>query len=407
MPVLSLPGGWAMRRRAFIRVIGVAAVAAAVFVLLRPYVHERYFYRNPGQTAREQLNPWRRELMQPERVVEALRLQPDMTILDLGSGYGFFTFALARAVGDKGTVFATDTDPSVADFLTNRATRLEVKNVIPIVVRQFGLDPFYKTHTFDVVIACDVIPYLGNRADERAFLEELSHSLKKNGRLWVLMHRFDADFDAAEFGDWRVATKALRSPGAQASLLKRLSPQARAALDVEPATPGAELLKDLNRMLDDPALWPDIARQFQPLDWYLSPHYRLPRDYLVAKVEQAGGFAQTPQDVPERARPLLRLLNRLVIQDLLDTFVWEKAFHLDEYDMHNWKQRIEGMTLASPVLTIEDAGYQLVQEYKILTSHHVWEFRRADNSIEYNSDPLGGERTFSKSPLQSRIENAP
>ena len=122
-------------------------------------------------------------------------------------------------------------------------------------------------------------------------------------------------------------------------------------------------------MLDDPALWPEIARQFQPLDWYLSPHYRLPRDYLVAKVEQAGGFAQTPQDVPERARPLLRLLNRLVIQDLLDTFVWEKAFHLDEYDMHNWKQRIEGMTLASPVLTIEDAGYQLVQEYKKFSRH--------------------------------------
>lgn len=380
-----------MRRRRLIGLLGGVAVVAVVFVLLLPHIQERYFYRNPGQTAREQLNPWRRALIRPQRVVTAMRLRPGMTVLDLGSGYGLFTFALAQAVGDEGKVFATDSNPEAVDFLIKQANRTEVKNVAAVVVRQFGLDPFYKANTFDVVVACDVIPYLGNLADQRAFLDELGRSLKENGRLWVIMHRFDADFDAAEFGDWRLVLDALRFPGAQAPLLERLRPQARAAPDGEPVSQTAELccpllLEDLNRMLDDPTLWPEIARRFQPLDWYLSPRYQQPRDYLVRKVEQAGGFAPTPQDVPERARPLLRLLNRLVIQDLLESFVWEKAFQLDQYEMHNWQHMIEGLApYANTVPDIEGAGYQLVQEHKILSSHRVWEFRRADSEQRSNA----------------------
>ena len=40
---------------------------------------------------------------------------------------------------------------------------------------------------------------------------------------------------------------------------------------------------------------------------------------------------------------------------------------------------IEGMTQnAGLVPTIESAGYQLVQEHKISTTHGIWEFRRAN-----------------------------
>src|SRR5258708_4501869 len=314
-----------MKRRRFVVLYSGAVIAAAAvgFALLQPLIQERYFYRNPGQTAREQLNPWRHELMRPQRVVEAMHLRPGMTVLDLGSGYGFFTFALAQAVGDAGKVFATDSNPQVADFLVKQAERMAVKNIVPVAVRQFGLDPFYKTNTFDVAFACDVIPYLGNRSDEQAFLSGLSRSLKEGGRLWVLNHHLDSDFDGVEFGDWGAARDALKFPGAQTLLLKRLRPQTLATLEVEPSGQPtgpccALLLEDLNGMLDDPTLWSDIARQFKPLQSYVNPRYQRARDYLVDKLEQAGGFAPTAQVAAQRSRPLLRLLNRLGIAEPLD-----------------------------------------------------------------------------------------
>src|SRR5258708_33026377 len=144
-----------MKRRRFVVLYSGAVIAAAAvgFALLQPLIQERYFYRNPGQTAREQLNPWRQELMRPQRVVEAMHLRPGMTVLDLGSGYGFFTFALAQAVGDDGKVFATDSNPQVADFLVKRAERTRAKKVVPGAVLPFGLDPLYRTDTFDGAVA--------------------------------------------------------------------------------------------------------------------------------------------------------------------------------------------------------------------------------------------------------------
>ena len=363
--------------------LAATVIVAVVAILLLPHIQERYFYRNPGQSAREQLNPQRRKLIAPNRVVEAMRLRRGMTVLDLGSGYGLFTFPMAQAVGNEGRVFATDSSPDVADFLAKQASLTGVKNVVPVVVQQFGLDAFYKAHTFDVVFACDVISYLGKPAEQRGFLGELGRSLKENGRLWVLMNRLDADFDAAEFEDWSVTLDALRFPGAQTLVLKRLRPQTREALATGLAAPVTEscrtlLVEDLNRMLEDPTFWPEIAREFQPLESYLSSRHQRPREYLVKKLEQAGGFARTSQETPEHARPLLRLLNRLVIRALLETTVWEKAFHLDQYQMHHWEHMIEGMAhLTKTVALIEKSGYQLVREHKILTSYRIWEFRRA------------------------------
>jgi len=359
---------------------GIVLVVAAIIPLL-PYIEMRYFYRNPGQSAREQLNPWRRKLMRPQRVVEAMRLQPGMTVLDLGSGYGFFTFLLAQAVGNGGRVFATDCTPDAAKSLASQASQMGVKNVTPVVVQQCGLDAFYKTHTFDAVLACDVVAYLGDAAEQRAFLSELGRSLKPNGRLWVLTNRLDADFDVTEFEDWSVTTEALRSPGAQSLLAKRLRPQVRAALAAGPSALAAEscrrlLVEDLNRLLEDSTFWPEITREFQPPESYLNPRYEPPRRYLLRKLEQTEGFTWTSQKVPERARPLLRLLNRLVIQDLLETVVFEKAFHLDQYEMKNWQYMSDGLLrLSETVPLIEKAGYQLVQEHKILTSHLICEFR--------------------------------
>lgn len=362
-----------------------ATVAVVAGILLMRPVYEHFFCHNIniGLSARAELNPWRRKLMPPQRVVEAMHLQRGMTVLDLGSGCGFFTFPLARAVGDEGRVFATDCSPGVADFLAREASRAGVRNVIPVVVQSSGLDAFYKANTFDVVFACDIVPFLGNPPEQRAFLSELGRSLRENGRLWVLIGRLDADFDVAEFDDWSVTLDALRFPGAQALVLKRLRPQVRAALVAEPATPAAEsfrnlLVEDLNRLIEDPTLWPEIARQFQPLESYFSPRYQRPREYLVRKVEQAGGFTRTSQEVPERARPLLRVLNRLVIQDLLETSVWEKAYHVDEYQMTDWEHVMDGTAhMAETPALLQEAGYQLVREHKILTTHRIWEFRRA------------------------------
>ncbi|MHB8898518.1 MAG: class I SAM-dependent methyltransferase [Thermoguttaceae bacterium] len=67
-------------------------------------------------------NPLRRWLHQPE-VLLAPFVSPGMTVLDFGCGMGFTSIALARLVGDRGTVIAADLQPQMLQAVRKRARR--------------------------------------------------------------------------------------------------------------------------------------------------------------------------------------------------------------------------------------------------------------------------------------------
>ena len=56
----------------------------------------------------------------PDEVVSALGLQPGDTVCDIGSGPGYFTLRLARAVGPGGRVYAVDVEPRMLEELRGR-----------------------------------------------------------------------------------------------------------------------------------------------------------------------------------------------------------------------------------------------------------------------------------------------
>jgi ubiquinone/menaquinone biosynthesis C-methylase UbiE len=62
----------------------------------------------------------RQQQLQRERVIGSLGIQPGDTVADIGAGTGFYTSQLAAAVGPTGTVWATDVNPTLVDFLVQR-----------------------------------------------------------------------------------------------------------------------------------------------------------------------------------------------------------------------------------------------------------------------------------------------
>jgi SAM-dependent methyltransferase len=57
----------------------------------------------------------------PDRVIETLAIPVGATVADIGSGSGYFTFELARAVGPTGRVYAVDVDAAGLEKLQARA----------------------------------------------------------------------------------------------------------------------------------------------------------------------------------------------------------------------------------------------------------------------------------------------
>jgi len=356
-------------------VFGLVVLAV---VLISPMVFECFRPRIPGQSPEVQLSAERIKFMAPDRVLQAMNLRPGLTVLDIGAGTGLFTFRLAQAVGDAGRVFATDTGSSVLRYLRRQSRRANITNVELVLVREKGLDPFYTQNTFDVILASEVMPLI---AEPGVFFQQLRPSLKAGGgRLWIVTLRLDSDFDADEFGDFRAVLDFLRSEGASSLLAGRLSPRVREALAAERGASVSEplrtlLVEDFNRILNAPALWPELQRWLASHPSFLNAREAQLRQHLGNELAKAGVFAPGARDLDDGARPMLRLLNRLIIQDAFKTKVWERAFSLDNLGwwqrgpLLSWRERTPSL--------LKTAGYELVCEHKLLLYHRVWEFKRA------------------------------
>jgi len=94
-----------------------------------------------GQIIRQEMedfilfnNPRREQWEHSSRIIDALALKPGMTIADLGSGPGYYSFKFAKLVGDTGRVYAIDTKKGHLDFIDQVAASNGVANIETVLV---------------------------------------------------------------------------------------------------------------------------------------------------------------------------------------------------------------------------------------------------------------------------------
>ena len=74
----------------------------------------------------------------PEKVLEDTGLGRGMVFVDVGCGDGFFTILAAQLVGEKGRVYAVDTDASAIKRLKRKAAEKCLANVKAVVSEAEG-----------------------------------------------------------------------------------------------------------------------------------------------------------------------------------------------------------------------------------------------------------------------------
>ena len=74
------------------------------------------------------LSEQRYALLPPDRVLDALTLEPTMTVGDIGCGPGFFTLPLAERL-TEGRVYAVDVEPVMLQMVQERADAAGLTNI--------------------------------------------------------------------------------------------------------------------------------------------------------------------------------------------------------------------------------------------------------------------------------------
>jgi len=123
-------------------------------------------------------SPERDAWQKPDQVVAALGLGKGQTACDIGSGPGYFTLRLARAVGPGGFVYAVDVETRMLQALRERLEKARVRNVAPVLA--VADDPLLPHGACDLILVVNTYHHF---PDRERYLERLRRSLKPRGRI--------------------------------------------------------------------------------------------------------------------------------------------------------------------------------------------------------------------------------
>ena len=121
---------------------------------------------------------------QPEAMLDALKIPDGATVADVGAGAGYHSVRLARRVGPKGTVLATDVQPEMIQMLKQNARAAGVANVKPLLCSQ--RDTMLPDGKVDLILMVDVYHEC---TDPEGVLMGLRKALRPGGRLVLVEFR--------------------------------------------------------------------------------------------------------------------------------------------------------------------------------------------------------------------------
>ncbi len=140
-------------------------------------------------------SPIRKLLQDPDKILRPY-LRPDMVILEIGPGMGFFSLPMARAVQPHGRVVAVDVEPRMLERLRRRAVRAGLSEWIETHVcppESLGLSDRGGSFDFALIFAV-----LHEMPDPARLFRELFELLKPGGRVLLAEpagHVKEADFN--------------------------------------------------------------------------------------------------------------------------------------------------------------------------------------------------------------------
>lgn len=130
--------------------------------------------------------PERAEEEAPDKLLEALKIQPGDTVADIGAGTGYFSWRMAKITGPKGLVYGVDIQQEMLDLLEKRMKDRGISNVKGILGEI--TDPKLPAESVDLVLMVDVYHEFSHPYE---MMTAICKSLKKGGRIAFVEYRLE------------------------------------------------------------------------------------------------------------------------------------------------------------------------------------------------------------------------
>ena len=136
------------------------------------------FFKPSGAVMESRLRNW---LFNPVKTLHGAEIKAGQTVLEVGSGTGFFTLPAAEMIGETGHLIAMEPLSVFADRVREKLAQAGLKNVE--VMRRDALTTGLQPKSIDVALLFGVVPY--PTLPLNRLLPEMHRVLKVDGTLAV------------------------------------------------------------------------------------------------------------------------------------------------------------------------------------------------------------------------------
>jgi len=116
----------------------------------------------------------------PDEIIRRMGLKEGQVIADVGAGGGYFSVRFSEVVGEKGRVYAVDTNPKFLEHIQMMAGKNNITNLITVLATE---DRFSLPEKVDFVFMRNVTHHIKNRVE---YFKRLREVLKPNGRVVII-----------------------------------------------------------------------------------------------------------------------------------------------------------------------------------------------------------------------------
>ncbi|MEX0679554.1 MAG: class I SAM-dependent methyltransferase [Pirellulales bacterium] len=192
-----------MRKALFVLLaiaFGICAVpAAAQKVSVKPGINKRFENPNVAEFVGTFEREGRDAFDHKDQIVGACKIEPGMTVADVGAGTGLFTREFAGLVGPKGRVYAVDISDEFVQHIEKAAKKVGRENVVGVVCRPDAVN--LPDASVDLAFICDTYHHF--EFPERT-MTSVYRALKPGGALILIdFHRIEGVSSAFVMGHVR------------------------------------------------------------------------------------------------------------------------------------------------------------------------------------------------------------
>ena len=123
-----------------------------------------------GERVKFFMSEERKQWHNPEKILKNVGVAKGMTMADLGSGPGFFTIPMAQATGEKGFVYAVDSNLSMLNALKENIAKSGVDSRIIEILNSDVSHTGIPKRSVDLVLFANLLHEI---EDRKAFFQEV------------------------------------------------------------------------------------------------------------------------------------------------------------------------------------------------------------------------------------------